>query len=453
MLKHFSAKTILIVFFVVQVIFILFLSNGPKADEGIYILAGQQLLEGAPDIYSGWHNGSPYMWSIVAGFVYSHTSFLGVRIFTLLLSALILVLTYLHNLSHHNPTDAKLSLILLTGFGPFFFFSHIAVYDVLALLFFMLSVVSIQQKKSSFTLLAGLFAGMAMITKYAFIIYFPVLCIFAFLTHSHKKTLHSLLFLMATALIFFTHNFIVFEAFLPTSYDSYKSTKSGFNSLFAIGICLFILLPLGVLLFFSKWKNSGIGKKWNYFLILALATWPLFHVITGNPTSAEKHLVYAFVLISPFILPHFKYLLENFRVHTISIALILMLVQVSILEMSWSNVSPANDTLMATVTNSSKTLSNMGTYRLKFELFTSLDNVDEQIINYKDRTDEIDNYEFILWQTTSNIEMEKWITDREKDFTPILMYSDIFLGSDNFIPYGLRRSKVTLFQNLDFIAP
>lgn len=453
MLKHFSVKTILIIFFVVQVIFIFLFSNGPKADEGIYILAGLQLLEGAPDIYSGWHNGSPYVWSIIAGFVYSKTSFLGVRIFTALISMVILALAYFHNLYHSNPKDAKLSLILLTLFGPFFFFSHIAVYDVLALLFFMLSVVCLQQQRFFATFFAGLFAGLAMITKYAFVIYFPILGIYALLIYSQRRSINALFFLFATGLIFLTHNLVVFDALFPTSYGSYQSTKSGFSSLFSIGISLFILLPILLVLTFSKLKNSGTEKKWTYFFSLALLIWPLFHVFTGNPTSAEKHLIYAFFLTSPFILPHFKNLVFRFRVRTISIALILMLIQLLILEMSWSNVYPTNKKLISSVREDSKILSSMGTYRLKFELFGKLNDVDSQIINYKDRLDSIENYEFILWQTTPNTEMEEWLSERMREFTPILEYSDIYLGSDNFVPYGLHRSRITLYQNLDFIAP
>lgn len=452
MLKHFSAKTILIIFFVVQVVFIFLFSNGPKGDEGIYILTGLQLLEGAPDIYSGWHNGSPYVWSIIAGFVYSETSFLGVRIFTVFISTIILVLAYFHNLYHSNSKDAKLSLVLLTVFGPFFFFSHIAVYDVLALLFFMLSLVCLQRKRLYITFSAGLFAGMAMITKYAFVIYFPVLGIYGLLIYSQKRSINALFFLFATSLVFLTHNLVVFDALFPTSYGSYQSTKSGFSNLFSIGICLFILLPILLVLTFSKLKNSGTKER-TYFFSLALLIWPLFHFITGNPTSAEKHLVYAFFLTSPFILPHFKNLVFKFRTRTISIALILMIVQLLILEMSWSNVYPANKKLMSSVTESSKILSNMGTYRLKFELFENLHNVDSQIINYKDRLDAIENYEFILWQTTPNAQMEEWLNERMEEFTPILEYSDTYLGSDNFVPYGLHRSRITLYQNLDFIAP
>ena len=148
----------------------------------------------------------------------------------------------LHCSSHVGKENAWWSSLFLSLSGPFFFFSHIAVYDVLGLVFFMSSALFIQKKNLAHIALAGIFAGLAIITKYAFIIYFPILFLLLYIVTEHRVFLKSLIFLLFSVIIPIFHNLIVFKSLFPDSYASYQATELGFNSLYSLGVSLFILL-------------------------------------------------------------------------------------------------------------------------------------------------------------------------------------------------------------------
>tara|TARA_R110002096_G_scaffold183757_12_gene361926 strand:+ start:10296 stop:11654 length:1359 start_codon:yes stop_codon:yes gene_type:complete len=439
-------------YFILGLLFIFFAANGAKGDEGIYILSGLQLLDGLPDTFSSWHNGSPYLWSLLAGFTYKVSSLEGVRILTLLLSITILILNYFHCSSHVGKENAWWSSLFLSLSGPFFFFSHIAVYDVLGLVFFMSSALFIQKKNLAHIALAGIFAGLAIITKYAFIIYFPILFLLLYIVTEHRVFLKSLIFLLFSVIIPIFHNLIVFKSLFPDSYASYQATELGFNSLYSLGVSLFILLPIILVFLVPSARNQVRKSKISYLFAGSLLIWPVFHILTGNPTSAEKHIVYAVVFATPLVALPFKHLLTTHATKTISVALFLFFAQAFILESSWSNLAPASDFLQKKITASDNILSNAGTYRFKYQLYDSLNVVDSQVIDFSHLASlqqiDLDTYDYIVWHQTNDKELQTFLANNDSSFVEVFQYTDTFIGADDYLPYGLHVISTTVFGKI-----
>lgn len=103
-----SIRSTLIGFLIASSASIALFNQGPNSDEGIYLIAGLELLDGFTDSYSSWHNGSPYIWSLLAGWMYSFSSLIMVRIFTAVLATGILFQSYLHSKTFLSQKDAEL---------------------------------------------------------------------------------------------------------------------------------------------------------------------------------------------------------------------------------------------------------------------------------------------------------------------------------------------------------
>lgn len=446
-------RVLLVLFFVFGLLSILFNWIGPSADEGIYIIAGLELLDGGPDSYSNWHNGSPYFWALISGWIYSHSSLQVVRIFTLLLSTGIVYLQFLHCKFFFSEKEATYSVLLILLFAPFFSFAQIAVYDVFAFFFFMLSTVIIQKKHLLYLIVAGVLSGLAIVTKYAFIIFFPILLLFILLRDYKNKILTLGVFSISAGIVVIIHNLIVFNSFIPTSYSSYEATKIGYNLVDSLGITSFIVFPLLLIMVFNK-KELGLQKKWIYLFLVGLSIWPLFHLVTGNPTSAQKHIIYGIVFSIPlFVLP-FKNLLLNYKKPFIITSSLLFIVQFFFLGNSWSNIAPANTKLFDVVSINSTIVSTAGTYRTRYFLFEQLENSSSQIFNFHQLTnsqlENTSNYEFFLLKKTNDSKIEKWLEKNKTSFTPVLTYSDWFVGAEDHLSYGIHNLEMTLYRNTNY---
>lgn len=450
-LKIPEIRAILTSFFIINIIMILFLGKGPSSDEGIYIIAGLELLDGLPDSYSSWHNGSPYMWSILSAFIFSIGSLTILRIFSVIIGTLILYLCFLHSQHFLERKDALLATLMIAIYGPFLSFIQVAVYDVLAFLFFMIACVLLPKKTYVSFIIAAFLAGLAIITKYAFIISFPLLLLYIFLIHDKKWILLTLIFSFISGFVVITHNYLVFDNLIPTSYNSYtdNSVKFSFNSLYSLGICFFMLLPFGINYLYAKQKVE-LQEKWYWFLLLGILLWPIFHIITGNPVSAQKHLVYGIVFSAPLLFFNFKRALLVNKILTLSVAFFLFLFQFLVLFNTGSDLDRANDVLQLQIKESSSIISNMGTYRTRFVLFKGMPKVSEQLKNYKQLStiekSEVAPVDFILWKETSDLELENWIMKQSPYYEKIDSYSDFFIGAADHLPWGFHIIEISIYK-------
>ncbi len=447
-------RTILLTFLVVNIGLVFILKQGPGGDEGIYILAGLELLNGMPDTYSSWHNGSPFIWSLFAGWVYSFTSLISLRIVTVLIGTTILYLTYLHSKRFLNERDARLSVLMIALFAPFWTFSQIAVYDVPGLLFFMIAVVLIPKKKIGFVFMAALFAGLAILAKYAFIIFFPFLILFLIFTYERKWIIPLIVLCGVSGSIVIFHNVLVFNSMFPVSYDSYtvNSVRLGFNSLYSLGISIFILLPF-ILNYLHVRAKIDLSKKWIILFLSGLLLWPFFHIVTGNPVSAQKHILFGLVFSAPLLVFSFKESLLRAQKAVIVGAALMFLFQYVVIFNSWSDLWKANEALSENISEDSSVISNMGTYRTRYALHEKMPQVSDQIQNYHELTEaeknEITPADFLLWKEVPDSEMQNWLQNRQSNYKKIESYTDLFIGAEDHLPWGFHTIEISVYQRIN----
>jgi hypothetical protein len=437
------------VFFVVNVLMVLLLEQGPSGDEGIYIISGMELLDGFPDSYSSWLNGSPYMWSILAGFVYSQTNLYLLRIVAVAMATIILYLTYHHCKKYVSDENADTAVLMIAVYGAYSSFAQLAVYDILGLLLFMLALV-LAERKTPYTLFAaGLFLGFSMITKYAFIIFSPMLFLLVAF-NSPKSVLRNLALLgIAAAVVFIPHNLLVFNWIFPVSYGSYDTLKIGFNSLYSLGIILFILFPVLLLFMFYRTKIH-LQNKWKWLFITALIYWPVFHLITENPVSAQKHLMFAITFSAPLFAFSFKKAWESKPTLTFITIATFFVIQYGIIFQSWSDLGAANKVLKEQVSPKSTIISNLGTYKTRFALFKKMPGISEQLKNYH-QLSEAEKWvdapaDFILWKEIPDAELTAWLTRQLPYYKPIESYSDFFIGGEDHLPWGFHTIEITVYK-------
>ncbi len=430
---------------------VVLLKQGPSGDEGIYILSGLELLDGLPDTYSSWHNGSPFIWSLFAGWIYSFTSLIGLRIITVLIGTTILYLTYLHSKEFMAEKDARLTVLIFALFAPFWTFSQIAVYDVPGLLFFMLAVVLIHKKKIGFIFLAAIFAGLSVLAKYAFIIFFPFLMLFLVFSYERKWMAPLLLLCGVSGSVVVIHNLLVFESIIPVSYDSYtvNSVRLGFNSLYSLGISFFMLFPF-ILNYLITRSKINLPKKWILLFLCGLLLWPTFHIISGNPVSAQKHILFGLVFSAPLLVFNFKETLAKAPKTTLLIGGLIFFLQYIVIFNSWSDLWKANEILSENITEESTIISNVGTYRTRFALYESMPEVSKQIQNYQELTDaeknEVAPADLLLWKEVPESEMQNWFQYQQSNYKKIDSYIDFFIGAEDHLPWGFHTIEISVYQ-------
>ncbi|MBO6525003.1 MAG: glycosyltransferase family 39 protein [Balneolaceae bacterium] len=447
-------RTILLTFLFVNITLVIFLKQGPSGDEGIYILSGLELLNGLPDTYSSWHNGSPFIWSLFAGWVYSFTSLIGLRIVTVLMGTTILYLIYLYSKKFLNEKDARLSVLMIALFAPFWTFSQIAVYDVPGLLLFTLAVVLVQKKKIGFIVLAALFSGLAVLAKYAFIVFFPFLMLFLVLVYERKSLLPLIVLCGVSGSIVMAHNFLVFNSIIPVSYDSYtvNSVRLGFNSLYSLGISVFILLPF-ILSYLSVRTKIDLPKRWFLLFFGGLLLWPLFHIVTGNPVSAQKHILFGLVFSAPLLVFNFKASLAKAKKGTFFAAGFFFFFQYVVIFNSWSDLWKANEVLSNNISEESTIISNVGTYRTRYTLYEKMPGVSSQIRNYHALTESEKQAntpaDFLLWKEVPDTEMQDWLQNRQSSYKKIESYTDFFIGAEDHLSWGFHTIEISVYQKIN----
>lgn len=447
-----SLVHIIVLYFCFALLSVFLLQQGPSGDEGIYILAGLELLNGAPDSYSSWHNGSPYIWPILAGSIFSVSNLFILRLFTSLLGCLILWFTFQINRSFHSYERSVNAVILICTFGSFFSLIQLAAYDILGLFFFAASLYFILRKTYFSTCFAGVLFGFSVLTKYAFIIFSPAVLLFVLFAIPKQRAISASLFVLATTAIVLTHNLIVFSDIVPISYQSYEAIGSIYNSLYSIGISIFTLFPLFVYAVLYR-KEVSLNTSWKFLFWFGLLIWPIFHIVTGNPVSANKHLMYALVFSSPLLVFLFEKAVDPLNVRSALLILTLFGIQFFVIFQSWLNLQPANEYLETKVVESSKIISNAGTYRSSFYLFDKMPNVSNQLVNFHSLSEEEranpDEYDFILWKYVTDSSLTTWLKNQKEDFEEVYSYTDWFIGAEDHLPYGVHNIKVSIFRQVD----
>jgi 4-amino-4-deoxy-L-arabinose transferase-like glycosyltransferase len=332
--------------------------NGPFFDEAIYITAGQRTLEGFgySDGYLTWFAGS-LLWPMLSYLGYGVAGLVGTRIVALLLTtvAFAAVVKAAENL--FGARAAFWTALAFALNGPLLALARLGVYDVpaltgLAVAFWALT--ELAQRNQRFWLVMAAVAFMAgFFSKYPMgIVLLPLLGVLFFLRRE-KAFLDMGIFAfisLAILLVFLLPAREQIET-LVTFQTTTKPTFGVTRGTILAGILYAMVIP--TLLALGGWfvailrprpktlaspagatpasspqgpvtsanmehplitrpgqasgraEASGrwflIGERWGLptVLLLNLGLWPAYHIVSGNPVSVNKHLVFSLALAYP----------------------------------------------------------------------------------------------------------------------------------------------------------
>ncbi len=278
--------------------------NGPFFDEAIYITAGQRTLEGygLSDGYMGWFAGS-LLWPALAGVGFRVAGLVGTRLLALLLvtAAFAAILRATENL--FGPRAAFWTALALALCGPLLALARLGVYDAPALTGVAVAfwaITELARRDQRFYLgIAAVAFMFGLFSKYPMgLMLLPLLGVLFFLRRSK--------FLLDVGIWGFIALAITLAFLLPARQQVAalvawqtvnKPTFGVSRSMILAGILYAGALP--ALLSLGGWLVARRRRGLATVLLLNLLLWPAYHLLSANPVSVNKHLVFSFALSYP----------------------------------------------------------------------------------------------------------------------------------------------------------
>ncbi len=274
--------------------------NGPFFDEAIYITAGQRTLEGhgATDGYLGWFFGS-LLWPVMAAVGYKFAGLVGTRMVALLLVSVAFVAFARATKNLFGWQVAFWAAAALAISGPFLFVARLGVYDSAALAGLAVSVYAVTELNRwddrAWLAAAAIAFTLGVFAKYPTgLMLLPLLGLIIVLRQEKALTDIAIFgfIAVAIALAFFLPmrdqlvSFFYWQMENDPRFDVTR-TMISFDMLYLSAVPL--LLALG------GWYFARDKRALASVLLLSLAIWPAFHLLTGNPVSRGKHVVMGYL--------------------------------------------------------------------------------------------------------------------------------------------------------------
>ncbi len=299
-------------FALVQVAIIFFFANGPFVDEGNYIVAGMRLWQGygLTDNYIVWFSGSPFAWPFFVGLGYWLGNLEGARLAALVFALLSLIALAQATEILFDERVSAWTILALCLNGLFIALAHFAAYDLLALccLAFALWLLAryFQKPNNLSLILAAIFLGVGVIAKYPFLLMVPFLGLLLMTqTPRTGRERRRDIFLFAGAVCSIVLLYVVplgerLSRYVIFAANLNRNFQRDFN-LTLVMTTYFVGIPFIL---------SGIGGVWLWrmrrtklaiTLWLGLLQWPIYHLITTNHLSEQKHVVFGFFLSYPLV--------------------------------------------------------------------------------------------------------------------------------------------------------
>jgi len=332
--------------------------NGPFFDEAIYITGGQRTLEGFgySDGYLTWFAGS-LLWPMVAYLGYSIAGLVGTRVVALLLATVAFAAVVKATENLFGTRAAFWTALAFALNGPMLALARLGVYDVpaltgLAIAFWALTELARRDQRLWLALAAVAFMA-GFFSKYPMgLMLLPLLGVLFFLRR--EKALLDIgisgFISLAILLVFLLPAREQIET-LVTFQTTTKPTFGVTRGTILAGVLYAMVIP--TLLALGGWfvailrprpktptgpkaarprsstlgstaatkrtpatiagpasgrmeagnRWSLIGARWGLptVLLLNLGLWPAYHIISGNPVSVNKHLVFSLALAYPLV--------------------------------------------------------------------------------------------------------------------------------------------------------
>ncbi|HEX4466835.1 MAG TPA: hypothetical protein VH025_06585 [Solirubrobacteraceae bacterium] len=292
--------------------------NGPFLDEGIYVAAGLRTLQGhgISDDYLSWFSGS-LLWPAIAALGWKVWGLAGARAAAAICVTLGLAgtLKAAGNLFGLRVRAATALAILASG--PVIALAHLAVYDTLAAACaggaFWAMTEFLRRDDRAWLCGAALLYALAGIAKYPVLVFVgpPLVLLLATMRGGRSKLdLGLFAFIAGAALLIY---FLVDRAQL-TAFESFRVQDNPnfhvsreqilFSQVYLTAVPL-VLAATGVMLV----GNRRVGLA----LMSGVLGAPFYHLVTGNPSGDQKHVVFGLLFMLPLIGIVFMRALEGWR--------------------------------------------------------------------------------------------------------------------------------------------
>jgi len=433
--------------------------NGPFFDESIYITAGERTFEGHgySDGYMTWFAGS-LIWPVLAGLGYKLAGLAGTRIVAVLLSTATFVAVVQAADNLFGRKASFWTAVALALSGPFASLARLGVYDVPALtgmaVSFWAVTALIKWDHRLWLLVAAVSFTLGMFSKYPMgMMLFPLLGVI-FTQRRGKALLDAGIFgLISTAivLVFFLPMRDQFSAL--ASWQVINRPNFGVE-VRTIGFALFYLSLVPAVFALGGWFAAKGKRGLATVLLLSLAIWPAYHLLSGNPVGPNKHVVFGFLFAYPLVglafstlweSPWGKALLPKAAV-LLSVAglAVLGVVQLDQADRAWPDVRAASDYLLTHVEPGELLLINES-WPYTMYLYT-----EERI---QSPWDVFDSYRVTHGESEIDLCDYDWFVDTQGSYAwpePIL---DTIAGCDTFEEvYAMDSTVVGLGGNLNFVT-
>ncbi|HST54679.1 MAG TPA: hypothetical protein VLJ42_02140 [Solirubrobacteraceae bacterium] len=342
--------------------------NGPFLDEGIYVAAGLRTLQGhgVGDSYLTWFSGS-LAWPAMAGAAWKLWGLAGARALAALCVTIGLagMLKASGNLLGERVRAAT-ALAALTS-GPVIALGHLAVYDTLAVAAaggaFWAITEFVRRDDRAWLAGAALLYALAGLAKYPVLLFVgpPLVLLVVSLRGSRARMDIGLFAFIAGAalLIYFLSartQLTAFESFRTQNNPSFGVTKSQllYSQVYLTAVPL-LLGVTGVILLRDR-------RRLALALLSGVPMAPLYHLVTGNPSGDQKHVVFGLLFVLPLIGVTLCHALRRWRM-LLAIPLLaglaaFALVQVVRIDESWPDLRPSANVLSQSVRPGDKLLVN-----------------------------------------------------------------------------------------------
>ncbi|HLB51617.1 hypothetical protein A3F07_01810 [candidate division WWE3 bacterium RIFCSPHIGHO2_12_FULL_38_15] len=394
MLPKIKHEILIVLLFFAAVIFSFFLRiqdlnyNSAFGEEAVYVIVGKMGI-----FYRDWHTfnsftwmgGLPYLYPVLSALAYENGGIYGSRLLNVFLSLLVLEELYRFTLNinlfgRKKNIAAALISVFLVGFSPIaVFLNTLATFDVLALLFFLLSINSLliahTYKGGKYYFVSSISLVLSVLTNYFLVLLLPFVLYLSLKvykklnTGEHKNLMKTYYYITVFSIIgaFIIFNLTFITTFARTQIvDDMELAKKVLSFLWKNDSMIVVLIVL-VMGFIYEFKKNQV-----LFFSFLLSTFIIFvHVILGNVSSLAKHLyivevftlpcaAYLFVYIYSLNKPAFK-VISGIAITSIFIYYIFNYQYIlNHLRKEWLNTSDTNSYLTNMVKYDSRVLSESG---------------------------------------------------------------------------------------------
>jgi 4-amino-4-deoxy-L-arabinose transferase-like glycosyltransferase len=429
--------------------------NGPFFDEGIYITAGQRTLEGHgySDGYLVWFAGSLF-WPILAAVGYKVGGLIGTRIVALILATIAFVAAVQAARNLFGQQAGFWTAAVLATSGPFMALARLGVYDLPALAGIAVSfwaVTELVRKDNRIWLVLAAVAFTAgFFSKYPMGIMLLPIAGVIFVLRREKAVIDVALFgfiSSAIALAFYLPGREQLSQFLAWTAEN-KPTFDVTPLMVVFDIIYFsgALFLLGL----SGWVIARDKRALASVLLSSLAIWPAYHLLSGNPVGAPKHLVFGFLFACPLAGLALATLWESWKRKAVVLTTILALAALGYIQVAeefnraWPDAREAANYLVSQVQPGQKLLINES-WPYTMYLYTT-GRIDSP-------WDVFDVYRLTHNQSTIDLCQYDWFVDSKGSYEwPESILEEIKQCADFQLAFSTTSVMVGLGSDLDFVV-